>query len=195
MHNKNVLLVDDEQPVLESLGNYLERNSFNVRSVLNGKDALATLRSTYFDLVITDLVMPGMSGLELVKEIKKTNFETGAFVLTGQGNMVLAIDALRSGADDFFLKPCDADELVRTMERFFEKQEVFKKIKIYENIIPICMYCKNKIRDTSSTKSGVGKWMEIDEYLYNKCGAKLSHGCCPDCFDAQKKALLQKKSD
>jgi YesN/AraC family two-component response regulator len=190
MRNKTVLLVDDEQPVLESLGNYLERNSFNVTSVLNGKDALAAFRSTYFDLVITDLVMPGMSGLELVKEIKNINFETGAFIFTGHGDMVLAIDALRSGADDFFLKPCDADELVRTMERFFEKQEAFKKIKIYEKILPICMYCK-KIRDTSSTESGTERWMEIDEYLYNTCGVEVSHGCCPDCFVAQTTDVLK----
>ncbi|TKB05969.1 response regulator [Desulforhopalus sp. IMCC35007] len=128
MRKKTVLLVDDEQPVLESLGHYLERNSFKVTPVRNGKDALTAFRSTHFDLVITDLVMPGMSGLELVKEIKKTNFETGAFILTGHGNIVLAIDALRSGADDFILKPCDADELVRIMECFFEKQDVLKKI-------------------------------------------------------------------
>jgi len=191
MRNKTVLLVDDEQPVLTSLSNYLELNSFNVTPVMNGEDALSAFRSTYFDLVITDLVMPGISGLELVTEIKKTNYEIGAFILTGHGNMVLAIDALRSGADDFILKPCDTDELVRTMERFFEKQEVFKKIKNYEKIISICMYCR-KIRDTSGTEPGSGRWNEIEEYLYNKSGAELSHGCCPDCFDTQMRALQKK---
>ena len=184
MRNKTVLLVDDEQPILESLGNYLEKNSFKVIPILNGEDALTTIRSTYFDLVITDLVLPGISGLEIVTEIKKTNYETGAFVLTGYGNMVLAIDALRSGADDFLLKPCDTDDLVSRMERFFEKQETFKKIYLYNKILPICMYCK-KIRDMSSPESGTGRWMGIDEYLYNKCGVEISHGCCPDCFVAQ----------
>lgn len=156
MRYKTVLLVDDERPILESLGNYLERNAFNVTPVENVKDALTAFRSTYFDLVITDLVMPGMSGLELVKEIKKTDDEIGAFILTGHGNMALAIDALRSGADDFFLKPCDADELVRTMERFFEKQEVLKKIKNHEKIISICMYCKKKSETPAVQDQGDG---------------------------------------
>ena len=190
MRNKTILLVDDEQPVLESLGNYLEKNSFKVTPVVNGEDALTAFRSTYFDLVITDLIMPGMSGLELVKEIKKTRCETGAFILTGHGNIVWAIDALRSGADDFILKPCDAEELLRTMECFFKKQDVLRKIKIHKKIIPICMYCK-KIRDTSTTESGSEKWVELDEYLYNTIGAELSHGCCPDCFDAQKNDALK----
>jgi DNA-binding response OmpR family regulator len=183
MRKKTVLLVDDEQPILKSLGNYLERSAFNVTPVISGEDALAEFRSTAsFDLVITDLVMAGISGLEVLKEIRKTNHEIGVFILTGYGNMSLAIEALRSGADDFILKPCNADELIFKMEHFFEKQDALRKVKIYEKFLPICMYCK-RIRDDSGTKPGKGRWVGIEKYLCQKSGADLTHGCCPECFE------------
>ena len=185
MYNKAVLLVDDEQPILQSLGHYLEKNAFAVKQAVSGEEALAKFTSTTsFDLVITDLVMAGMSGMEVLKHIKKSNDETGVFILTGHGNMNRAIEALRSGADDFILKPCDAEELICKMERFFEKQDALRKIKIYEKYLPICMYCK-KIRDDSGTEPGKGQWFDIEEYICQKSGTNLSHGCCPECLEKQ----------
>ncbi|KJS01171.1 MAG: hypothetical protein VR65_09710 [Desulfobulbaceae bacterium BRH_c16a] len=182
MRDKTVLLVDDEKPILDSLSNYLEKNDFNVTTAISGEAALAAFRATPFDMVITDLIMGGINGIEVLKEIKKINFETCVLILTGQGDMSLAIEALRAGADDFLLKPCDADELVLKMERFFERQDAFRKIKIYEKFLPICMYCK-KIRDDSGTEPGAGKWLRLEEFLRRKSGTDLTHGCCPECFD------------
>lgn len=185
MYNKAVLLVDDEQPILKSLSNYLEKNAFDVKQAISGEDALAELSSaSSFDLVITDLVMAGISGLEVLKQIKKSHYETGVFILTGHGNMARAIEALRSGADDFILKPCDAEELIYKMERFFEKQDALRTIKIYEKFLPICMYCK-KIRDDSGTEPGNGQWINIEEFICHKSGTDLSHGCCPECLEKQ----------
>lgn len=182
MHNKAVLLVDDEIPILKSLGSYLERNDLDVTSAMSGEEAIAEFSSAPFDLVITDLVMSGMNGIDLLKRLKKINNEAGVFILTGHGNMSFAIEALRSGADDFILKPCDGEELVLKMDRFFEKQEAQKKVKIYEKYLPICMYCK-KIRDDSGKTRGSGRWVKIEEYLSQKSGTDLTHGCCPECFE------------
>lgn len=182
MHRKSVLLVDDEQSILRSLANYLEKNAFSVKPAESGEAALAEFRlAESFDLVITDLVMSGISGLDVLKNIKEAHPETGVFILTGYGSMSRAIEALRSGADDFILKPCDAEELVLKMERFFEKQDARRMIKIYEKFLPICMYCK-RIRDDSGMEAGKGKWMAVEEYLCRKSGADLTHGCCPECF-------------
>ena len=192
MRNKTVLLVDDEQPILKSLGNYLERNEFYVKPTISGEDALVEFRTTTaYDLVITDMVMTGISGLDVLREIKKENSETGVFILTGHGNMGLAIEALRSGADDFILKPFDAEELIIKMEHFFEKQNALRTIKIYEKFLPICMYCK-KIRDDSGMERGTGRWIQVEEYLCNKSDTKLSHGCCPECFEKQMVKLKSK---
>ena len=182
MRNTSVLLVDDDEPILLSLCNYLEKNNFDVQTAASGEAAMSLFRNACFDLVITDLVMDGISGLEVLEEIKKINSETGVFILTGQGDMARAIEALRSGAADFLLKPCDTDELILRMRRVLEKQEIVKKIKIYEKFLPICMYCK-KIRDDTGTEWGAGKWLQLEEYLSQKSGTELTHGCCPECYD------------
>jgi DNA-binding NtrC family response regulator len=182
MCDRTVLLVDDEEPILQSLGNYMELNDFHVKTAKSGEDALAVFRTSSFDLVVTDLVMDGISGLEVLKAIKKIKSETGVFILTGQGDMTMAIEALRSAADDFLLKPCDADELILRMENVLEKQKALRKIKIYETFLPICMYCK-KIRDDTGTRKGAGRWLQLEDYLTIKRGIDLTHGCCPECYD------------
>jgi len=192
MLRKTVLLVDDEEPILKSLGHYLEGNGFCVKTASCGEAALAEFRSGYFDLVITDLIMGGLNGIGLLKEMKKINSEIAVFILTGQGDMTLAIEALRSGADDFLLKPCDPDELILRMERVFERQEALRLLKIYENFIPICMYCK-KIRDDTGTRHGAGKWLQMEEYIIQRSGADLSHGCCPECYEKKMWNLLTDK--
>jgi len=186
MRKKSILLVDDERPILLSLGNYLERNNFAVQTADSGEIALALFQATFFDLVITDLVMGGLNGIELLQAIKKINPEVGIFIFTGHGDLDFAIEALRSGADDFLLKPYDPEDLILRIERVFKAQELRRKIKIYEKILPICMYC-NKIRDDSGASHGSGKWLRLDEFLNRKSGVELSHGCCPDCYDKEMK--------
>jgi DNA-binding response OmpR family regulator len=185
-HARAVLLVDDEESILLSLSNYLEQNHFQVKTATNGLHAVDLFRQGTFDLVITDLVMNGMSGIELLYEIKEINSDSGVFILTGQGNMASAIEALRLGANDYLLKPCDADELVLRMKQFFEKQQALRKIKVYENFLPICMYCK-RIRDDTGVKRGTGKWMRPEIYLKSRNhDLRLSHGCCPHCYELHK---------
>jgi DNA-binding NtrC family response regulator len=189
MHTKTVLLVDDEEPVLLSLSNFLERNQIRIITATSGQEALAQLRTTPVDLVITDLVMPGMSGIDVLRQVKKDNPQTGVYILSGQSTIDLAIAALRAGADDFLQKPFDAEELILKMERFFEKQNALKKISLYERFLPICMYCK-RIRDDFGTEGGEGQWLRPEEYLCQMGGARLTHSCCPECF-AEHHASLQ----
>lgn len=191
MQKKTILLVDDEKPILLSLGNYLEKNNFDIQTADCGEAALAIFQTIFFDLVITDLAMEGMSGMELLKAIKKINSEACVFILTGQGDMHLAIEALRSGADDFLLKPYDAEELILRIERILKEQDARRKLKIYEKILPICMYCR-KIRDDSGTSWGNGKWLRLEEFLNRKSGVDLSHGCCPECYEKEIKHLPTK---
>lgn len=183
MRDKAVLLVDDEIPILESLGNYLERNDFIVKTVTSGEAALAEFRTTRYDMVITDLVMDGMNGIKVLQEVKKIDHDTCVLVLTGQGDMAKAIEALRSGADDFLLKPCDADELIMKMERFFTIQEARKRIRINEKYLPICIYCKKVRDDGSANEPGEEEWLQLDQFLRQRSGIDLSHGCCPECFN------------
>jgi DNA-binding response OmpR family regulator len=181
MNTRSVLFVDDEESILDSLSNYLRRSAFLVKTATSGEDALAQFRADPVDVVVTDLVMPGIGGLDVLKEVKKCNPTTGVFILTGKGSMDLAIDALRLGADDFIQKPYDVEELALKIQHVFEKQDALKKIEIYEKILPICMYCK-KVRDDSGTARGQGKWLRLEEFLCQISGTALTHGCCPECY-------------
>lgn len=142
MRKKSILLVDDEEIILNSFGMDLRKENYDVSLAICGKKAISLLNSNEFDLLVTDLSMPGLDGLQVLKEAKKMNSLTGVIILTGYGDMTSAIDALRLGADDYLLKPCDPDELIIRIERCLEKQEAFQKVKLYENILPVCMYCK-----------------------------------------------------
>jgi DNA-binding response OmpR family regulator len=189
MGGKTVMLVDDEEAILASLTDYLERNKLSVTAATSGEDAMALFRAKPVDMVVTDLVMPGMSGIDVLKEIKECNRGTGVFILTGKGSIDLAVQALRLGADDFIEKPFDVEELLLKMAKIFEKQAALKKAFIYEKILPICSYCK-KIRDDRGTERGRGKWLELEEYLWQMSGTTLSHGCCPECYGERIKEWL-----
>ncbi len=180
MKNKTILLVDDEKSILSSFRKDFEYEGYTTVTAESGEEAIERLKSNYFNLLITDLVMPGIDGIAVMNEAKNLNPDMGAMILTGYGDLSSAIEALRLGADDYLFKPCDSEELLLRAKRFFEKQEALIKIKIYEDILPICMYCKS-IRDDSGAEHGKGKWIKIEKYLTKKSGIDLSHCCCPKC--------------
>ena len=118
--------------------------------------------------------MPRIDGISVLKEARKQIPDISMIMLTGFGDMTSAIEALRLGADDYLLKPCDVEELLLRVNRCFEQREINRKVKIYENILPICMYCKD-IRDDTGKEHGKGKWQTIEEYLYKKSDIDMSH--------------------
>ncbi len=142
MREKTVLLVDDELIVSDSLSRDLEMEDFKVTSAACGEEAIAQLKKSHFDFVITDLVIPGPDGFQVLKEAKKKHPRINVIILTGYGDMISAIDALRLGADDFLQKPCDSEELLFRIHNCVTRQELQKKVAPHKSILPICMYCK-----------------------------------------------------
>jgi len=180
MGNGNILLVDDEEIILKTITEKLRDEDFTVFTARSGKEALAQFNAKPVKLVITDLMMEGMDGMTVLKNIKKKAPETAVIILTGYGDLSSAIDALRLGADDYILKPCDINELLFRIKKCLEKQALTSMVRIYEDILPICLDCK-RIRDDSTSEPGKGKWMPVDEYLTQKAGKSMSHGYCPEC--------------
>ncbi len=176
----NILLVDDEIIILKTIADKLEDEGLHVTTASNGQEGLDKFRVNNINLVITDLMMEGMNGIDMLKGIKTQAPETSVIILTGYGDLTSSIDAMRLGVDDYLLKPCDLNELVFRINQCLEKQSLRKKVKMYENILPICLDCK-KIRDDSDTAPGKGKWIPVDEYLTKKAGKSISHGYCPEC--------------
>jgi len=119
-----ILFVDDEAIIRKSLARELQVENFAVTVVGGGEEAIAVLKEKQFDLVITDLMMPDVDGLGVLKAAKKLAPLTSVIILTGYGDMRSAIDALRLGADDFALKPCESEELAFRVRRCLEKRNL-----------------------------------------------------------------------
>lgn len=124
----SILFVDDEKLIRNSFARDLRIEGFTVSAVGSGSEAIEALEENQYDLVITDLMMPGIDGFGVLKAVKRLAPQTSVIILTGYGDMRSAIDALRLGADDFTLKPCEIEELVLRIKRCLEKQSLLQML-------------------------------------------------------------------
>ena len=129
MTETSILFVDDEDVIRKSFTRELTVEHFAVTAVAGGREAVSVLESGQpFDLVITDLMMPDVDGFGVLKAVKRYAPQTSVIILTGYGDMRTAIDALRLGADDFTLKPCEIEELVFRIRRCLEKRSLLQRL-------------------------------------------------------------------
>jgi DNA-binding NtrC family response regulator len=112
-----ILVVDDEADIRESFETLLELEGYQVALAENGAAGLKKFESAMFDLVLLDLMMPDQSGLEVLDEIRKRDRETPVFLITAYGSVEVAVQALKSGANDYFSKPWDNEKLLIEIER------------------------------------------------------------------------------
>ena len=180
MKDYKLLLVDDDPFILEGIGEDLESNGYQVTRASSGEAAVALLESTPFDMVITDLVMDSTDGIQVLKKTKELNSETQVIILTGFGDMDSAIEALRSQADDFLLKPCESQEMIFRVKNCLEKQELTRKINLYQKILPMCCVCK-KIRDDANCLPGTGEWIAVERFINEQAHLDITSSYCPDC--------------
>ena len=120
--NIRVLLVDDEKEFVNSLAERLRIRDVDVSVAFSGEDALGQLDEFNFDVVILDVNMPGISGIDTLKEIKKKNPITEVLMLTGQGTIDTAIEGMKQGAFDFLIKPCEIDKLMEKIKSAYERK-------------------------------------------------------------------------
>ena len=117
MGDFTTLIVDDEEAMRESLAAWLEREGYAVRTAPSGRTALKELAVHPVDLVLVDMKMPGMGGLELLERIKKLYTHTMVVIITAYGSIESAISAMKQGASDYLLKPFDPEQLILLMEK------------------------------------------------------------------------------
>ena len=106
-----VLVVDDDPGMLELMEIYLSRRGFQVFGVPNGEDALGTLDDTQPDLIILDLVLPGMGGLDVLRQLKQALPRVPVVMASGHGQARNIVESMRRGASEFLLKPFELEEL------------------------------------------------------------------------------------
>lgn len=119
-----VLVVDDERNTREGLKMALSREDRSVHTAEDGRDALQQMRDRSFDVVVTDLRMPRIDGMELLKEVRKRSPETEVIVLTGYGTIETAVEAMREGAKGFIRKPVNIDELENEISHVLEQRQL-----------------------------------------------------------------------
>ncbi len=132
-NKKRILLVDDEEIIRLSFKRELQR-FYEVSTASCYEEALKLLSTNRFDLLVTDLVMPGQDGLDLLKQTKADWPEMSVIIVTGYGEIGTVIETMRAGADDFLLKPFDVEELLQCIDKTFKRQEYFTSITLYEKI-------------------------------------------------------------
>ena len=183
----HILLVDDDPFILEGIGEGLEICGYRVSRADSGEKALELLSSDSFDLIITDLVMGGADGVQLLKRAKEIDATVMVIILTGYGDMLSAIAAIRSKADDYILKPCEPAELFLRVERCFQKLELTRRLALYERILPVCCICKS-IRDDTGREPRSGAWVSAEKFLHERAKAIVTSSYCPEC---SRKALQE----
>src|SRR5258705_336313 len=119
-----VLVVDDEKFIREILAEFLGTEGYLVRTAEDGSSALAELGRSHYDLVISDLKMPKMGGMELLEAMTKVAPNALTVIMTGFGTVETAIDAMKRGAYDYILKPFKVEEVTMIVQRGLEKQRL-----------------------------------------------------------------------
>jgi len=120
----SILIVDDEQNIRQGLKELLTIHNYEVDIARDGVEALELFDKKEYSLVLSDIMMPGMTGLDLTKQIKSLNPETFVVLFTGYSSIDTAVEAIKSGAEEYLLKPVNSDEVLSMVSRFYNQVEL-----------------------------------------------------------------------
>jgi two-component system response regulator HydG len=189
---RRILIIDDDRSMCDVLETELRRREFDVASVTSPQDALARFEREDYGLVITDVNMAGMNGVELCKQLVSRREDMPVIVITAYANMETAIAAIRAGAYDFVTKPFDLDELALTIERALKHRALREEVKRLRKAVDgtqrfddllggspaMLKMCElvTRVADTETTvlitgESGTGKEL-VAKALHAKSGRK-----------------------
>jgi DNA-binding NtrC family response regulator len=143
-----ILVIDDELDIREGLYDLLTlEGGYTVELAHNGTAGLHKLEGTSYDLVLLDLMMPDMSGMDVLRQVRKTDTETPVFMITAYGSVEAAVDALKLGANDYFSKPWDNEKLIIEIDRM-----IARRLLEYENT-----HLKRALKQRYSFPNIIGK--------------------------------------
>jgi signal transduction histidine kinase/DNA-binding response OmpR family regulator len=126
-----ILVVDDEKNVLSTIQAILQEDGFEVDVAHDGKPAIQAIRARHYDLVLTDLKMPEVDGLEVLAEARKSSPNTVTMMMTGYGSLPSALEAVQLGAYDYLLKPMEVPELKQAVKRGLERRQLSEVDTLY----------------------------------------------------------------
>jgi DNA-binding NtrC family response regulator len=153
MRNTKILIVDDELIMRESLGGWLERDGHDIETVASGEEALEILKDTRFDILLVDIKMEGMSGLDVLRHVRENDPDVAVVMITAYGSISTAIEAMKNGAYEYLLKPFDPNELGVLIEKIVEHQAQAR-----ENL-----FLKEQYKDRTRFESMIGQSRPMQE--------------------------------
>lgn len=131
----NLLLVEDESDFRDTCARWMTRKGHSVEQAANGQEALALCNRRHFDVAVVDMNMPGISGLELLERMRSNNIETEVIILTGQGTIESAVQAMKIGACDYLTKPFPLDDLEQRCRLAWQRGQLRKENRQLREII------------------------------------------------------------
>ncbi len=137
MSNEKIIIVDDEPDVLDLCKRILDVKGYQIKTAHSGQEVIALAQKEQFDLLLTDIRMPGMSGLEVAQAVKQFSPYIICVTMTGFSTMDMAIEALKLGVDEFVLKPFSPQELSTTVAKALEKERLRKENFRLRSLIPL----------------------------------------------------------
>ena len=123
-HDKQILVVDDEDVIRDLLKETFQRKGYQVDTVADGKGALKKLAEKPFDLLVTDIRLPDISGMKILTEVKKKHVELGIILITAYGSIKNAVKAMKQGAFDYITKPFNLDEMELVVDKYFKYRDL-----------------------------------------------------------------------
>ena len=123
----HILLVDDEKTMVKYLSKRLIKKGFEINIAYNGLEALEQMQAADFDVVLLDVLMPGMNGIDTLKEIKRMKPRTEVIMLTGHASVEVGIEGMKAGAFNYIMKPFDPNELMAEINLACEQRRIMQK--------------------------------------------------------------------
>ncbi len=171
---KNILIIEDEKEIREGLAELLEGAGFSVESAENGQQGLEKIGKKDFDVVVTDLIMPVVGGMEVLRETKRIKPHTCVILITAFATVDNAVEAMKSGASDYITKPFRIDEVQTKIRKVLTEAE-FDKSQIFDS--DLIKAISNKTRKDAVKllyKAGKLKFTEIQRGLGIEDATKLN---------------------
>lgn len=130
-----IMVVDDEENIREVLSNYLESLGYEVITASDGQDALLKFEAGAFDLIVSDLLMPNIDGLELLRKVREKDRDVVFLMITGYPSIETAVEAIKKGAYDYITKPFHMEDVKIRIERSFEKKNLRDRLSTIQGFV------------------------------------------------------------